>query len=135
MAIQFPVSTVRRGVSAWIFQIPKLWHWVRLSVLWMKTLSKLHRYAEEFERFNAELMALPKYAELRDKFSATASSVRNSYFTQDKKGVLKDNKSDTLADDDTYYMIIKDKEWLMSLQGYGNRCRSKSIFRELYQWL
>lgn len=71
-------------------------------------------YAEMFEKCYAELMALPKYAELKDKFPATVSSVHNGYFSQDKKGVLKDTKGDTLADDDTYNTIMRDKEWLLS---------------------
>ncbi len=71
-------------------------------------------YAEMFERCYNELMALPKYADLRDKFPSAVSSVHNGYFSQDKKGVFKDTKGDTLADDDTYNTIMKDKEWLLS---------------------
>ena len=43
------------------------------------------------------------------------SKVHNGYFSQDKKGRLKDTKGDTQADDDTYNTIMRDKEWLLSL--------------------
>ena len=40
--------------------------------------------------------------------------MHNGYFSQDKKGVFKNTKGDTLADDDTYNTIMRDKEWLLS---------------------
>lgn len=48
------------------------------------------------------------------KFIIVVPSVANGYFSQDKKGKYKDTKGDTLADDDTYNTIMKDKEWLLS---------------------
>jgi type III restriction enzyme len=71
-------------------------------------------YAQMFEECYNELMALPKYAELKSKFPADAGTVHNGYFSQDKKGRLKDTKGDTLDDYDTYNTIMKDKEWLLS---------------------
>lgn len=71
-------------------------------------------YAEMFEKCYAELMAKPKFAPLKEKFTADISKVHNGYFSQDKKGVYKDTKGDTLADDDTYNTIMRDKEWLLS---------------------
>lgn len=71
-------------------------------------------YARMFEECYAELMALPKFAALKDQFPAAVSSVHNGYFSQDKKGRLKDTRGDTLDDYDTYSIIMKDKEWLLS---------------------
>ena len=40
--------------------------------------------------------------------------MHNGYFAQDRKGVFKDTKGDTQADDDVYNLIMKDKEQLLS---------------------
>ncbi len=71
-------------------------------------------YAKMFEECYLELLARPKYAAIRERFSADVSKVHNGYFSQDKKGHLKDTKGDTAADDDTYNTIMRDKEWLLS---------------------
>lgn len=71
-------------------------------------------YAEMFERCYNELINQPKYAELKSKFPASVDAVHNGYFSQDKKGILKDTKGDTIADYDTYNAIMRDKEWLLS---------------------
>ena len=70
-------------------------------------------YAQMFEECYEELMALPKFSELRERFSAR-DGIHDGYFSQDKKGSYKDTKGDTLADYDTYNTIMKDKEWLLS---------------------
>ena len=59
-------------------------------------------YAEMFEKCYSELMNMPKYAELKAKFTLDATKVHNGYFSQDKKGTFKDTKGDTVADYDTY---------------------------------
>lgn len=71
-------------------------------------------YAKMFEKCYNELMNLPKYTEIKDKFPASVEEVHNGYFSQDKKGTFKDTKGDTSADYDTYNTIMKDKEWLLS---------------------
>ena len=70
-------------------------------------------YAKMFEECYEELLSLPKFAELNDKFPSRGG-IHDGYFSQDKKGKLKDTKGDTLADYDTYNTIMKDKEWLLS---------------------
>ena len=42
------------------------------------------------------------------------SEIYNGYFSQDKKGKLKDVKGNTQADDVTYNTIMRDKEWLLN---------------------
>ena len=71
-------------------------------------------YAKMFEECYLELIAKPKYAPIRDHFTSNVSKIHNGYFSQDKKGRLKDTKGDTAADDDTYNTIMRDKEWLLS---------------------
>lgn len=71
-------------------------------------------YAEMFERCYEELINKPKYAPLKNQFPASVEKVHDGYFSQDKKGVLKNTKGDTIADYDTYNTIMKDKEWLLS---------------------
>jgi len=71
-------------------------------------------YAQMFEDCCRELIAREKYAPIRERFSADVSKLHNGYFSQDKKGRLKDTKGDTQADDDTYNTIMRDKEWLLS---------------------
>ena len=58
-------------------------------------------YAKMFEECYLELLSKPKYAPIRERFSSDVSKVHNGYFSQDKKGRLKDTKGDTQADDDT----------------------------------
>ena len=71
-------------------------------------------YAEMFERCYEELINKPKYAPLKSQFPSSVEKVHDGYFSQDKKGVLKNTKGDTIADYDTYNTIMKDKEWLVS---------------------
>ena len=71
-------------------------------------------YAKMFEECYLELIAKPKYAPIREQFTSDVSKIHNGYFSQDKKGRLKDTKGDTAADDDTYNTIMRDKEWLLS---------------------
>ena len=70
-------------------------------------------YAEMFEECYEELIALPKFAELKDRFPS-CDGIHDGYFSQDKKGKFKDTRGDTQADYDTYNTIMKDKEWLLS---------------------
>lgn len=71
-------------------------------------------YAQMFEQCYQELLNLPKYETLKKQFPADVQTIHNGYFSQDKKGLIKDTKGDTIADYDTYNTIMKDKEWLLS---------------------
>ena len=71
-------------------------------------------YARMFEECYQELLAKPKYEPIRDRFTSDVSKVHDGYFSQDKKGKLKDTRGDTTADYDTYNTIMRDKEWLLS---------------------
>lgn len=56
--------------------------------------------------------------------------VHNGYFAQDKKGVLKDTRGDTQADDEVYNLIMKDKERLLSIEEPLRFIFSHSALRE-----
>ena len=56
--------------------------------------------------------------------------LHNGYFAADKKGVLKDTRGDTQADDDVYNLIMKEKERLLSLDEPLRFIFSHSALRE-----
>ncbi|MDR2232850.1 MAG: DEAD/DEAH box helicase, partial [Tannerella sp.] len=68
------------------------------------------KFAQWFEEIYAEEIRKSKYAVL-EKFEAEA--VHNGYFSQDNKGKMKDTGGETQADNDTYKLIMQDKERLL----------------------
>lgn len=76
------------------------------------------KYAIMFEEEYAKLINMPKYRTIfkDDKYllNYNASEVHDGYFSVDNKGKVKDTKGDTQADYDTYSLIMKDKEKLLS---------------------
>lgn len=74
------------------------------------------KYALWFEEEYKKAIQNPKYRTLfNDVDTETAAEfVHNGYFAQDKKGAFKDTKGNTLADEDAYSLIMKDKEKLLS---------------------
>jgi len=73
-------------------------------------------YAEMFEECYNELLQRPKYAALKEAFPTAVEQAHNGYFSQDKKGNFKNTNGATIADDDTYNTIMRDKEWLLSFE-------------------
>ncbi len=71
-------------------------------------------YARMFEECYAELIQKPKYDPIRSCFTNDLSKIHDGYFSQDKKGKLKDTRGDTATDESTYNTIMRDKEWLLS---------------------
>ncbi|MCL2071090.1 MAG: DEAD/DEAH box helicase family protein [Oscillospiraceae bacterium] len=71
-------------------------------------------YAIMFEECYSELLGIPKFAALKERFGTLTSGVHDGYFSQDKKGNLKNTRGDTADDYDTYSLIMKDKEQLLS---------------------
>jgi type III restriction enzyme len=71
------------------------------------------KFAEAFEAALAEFAKDPRYAPL-ECLKLPFDSLHNGYFAQDKKGVLKDTRGDTQADDEVYNLIMKEKEQLLS---------------------
>lgn len=87
------------------------------------------KFAEAFE---AELVALAKEEHFRDLewLQQRVDKLHNGYFAQDKKGVLKDTRGDTQADDEVYNLIMKEKERLLSLDEPLRFIFSHSALRE-----
>jgi len=87
------------------------------------------KFAEAFE---AELAALIKDGRFRelDWLRRPMDNLHNGYFAQDKKGVLRDTRGDTQADDEVYNLIMKEKERLLSLDEPLRFIFSHSALRE-----
>ncbi|MBI4289099.1 MAG: DEAD/DEAH box helicase family protein [Chloroflexi bacterium] len=82
--------------------------------------------------FEAELAALAKeerYKEL-DWLKQPVEKLHDGYFAQDRKGVYKDTRGDTEADDKVYDLIMKNKEQLLSLDEPLRFVFSHSALRE-----
>ena len=89
----------------------------RLKVLSLFFIDRVANYAAEdgkirhwFIEAYKELAALPKYRELSP---LPVDKVHNGYFSA-YKGMPKDTRGDTAADDDAYALIMQDKERLLS---------------------
>ena len=89
----------------------------RLKVLSLFFIDRVANYAAEdgkirhwFIEAYKELAALPKFREL---LPLPVEKVHNGYFAA-YKGIPKDTRGDTAADDDAYALIMQDKERLLS---------------------
>ncbi len=71
----------------------------------------LGRFANWFEQNYAELASKPKY---RDLSLPEATKVHDGYFSKDAQGKLKNTRGESVADRDTYDLIMRDKERLLS---------------------
>jgi type III restriction enzyme len=71
------------------------------------------KFAEVFEAELAEFAKNPRYASL-DWLKLPIDAIHNGYFAQDRKGVYKDTRGDTQADDEVYNLIMREKERLLS---------------------
>ena len=87
------------------------------------------KFAKVFEEELAALSKKPEYSVL-EWLKRPIEQLHNGYFAQDKKGVLKDTKGDSQADDDVYNLIMRDKEQLLSLEEPLRFIFSHSALRE-----
>jgi type III restriction enzyme len=87
------------------------------------------KFATLFEEALAELSGDERYRGL-DWLAEPADRVHNGYFAQDRKGVLRDTRGDTQADDEVYTLIMRDKERLLSLDEPLRFIFSHSALRE-----
>lgn len=85
------------------------------------------KFALLFEKYYQELIKLPQY-KILDKYPV--EKLHDGYFSQDKKGILKDTSGTTQADDDTYAKIMRNKEQLLSLDEPLKFIFSHSALRE-----
>lgn len=84
-------------------------------------------YAKMFEEAYIEISKKQQYQWILEY---TAQEVHNGYFSQDKKWNLKDTKWDSSDDDDTYNLIMKDKEKLLDINTPLRFIFSHSALRE-----
>ena len=87
------------------------------------------KFAQVFEEELALMAADPRYREL-DWLSQPLEKLHNGYFAQDRKGLLKDTRGDTQADDEVYNLIMKDKERLLAMDEPLRFIFSHSALRE-----
>lgn len=87
------------------------------------------KFAETLEEVLKDFAQDKLYGRL-DWLRLPVEQVHNGYFAQDKKGVLKDTRGDTLADDEVYNLIMRDKERLLSMEEPLRFIFSHSALRE-----
>ncbi|MFW5884783.1 MAG: DEAD/DEAH box helicase family protein [Patescibacteria group bacterium] len=80
-----------------------------------------------FEEVLQELKENPAYSGL---IANEIDKVHNGYFSKDNSGKWKDTKGESKADDDTYNLIMKDKEKLLSFENPLKFIFSHSALRE-----
>ena len=92
------------------------------------------KFAQWFEEIYQTLLDKPKYRDLKQQlamhYQAEVSEIHNGYFSVDKKGRAKDTSGTTKGDDDTYSLIMKDKEKLLNLNNPLQFIFSHSALRE-----
>jgi type III restriction enzyme len=87
------------------------------------------KFAQEFQATLTHFAKDPRFSSL-EWLKLPIASLHNGYFAQDKKGILKDTKGDSQADDDVYNLIMKDKERLLSIEEPLRFIFSHSALRE-----
>lgn len=87
------------------------------------------KFALAFEDALQELTQDPRYQAL-EWLKQPIEKLHDGYFAQDKKGILKDTRGDTQADDEVYNLIMKDKERLLSIDVPLRFIFSHSALRE-----
>lgn len=85
------------------------------------------KFAEWFEELYESEISKPAYNGL---IPFNTSNVHNGYFSQDKKGHIKDTSGETKDDYDTYQLIMKDKEKLLDSEVPLRFIFSHSALRE-----
>lgn len=85
------------------------------------------KFAIWFEEIYSELIKRPEFQSL-DKHPI--DKIHNGYFSQDKKGHAKDTSGETQADDDTYNLIMRDKETLLDMNNPLRFIFSHTALRE-----
>ena len=85
------------------------------------------KFAKWFEEIYSELIVQPQFQSL-DIFPI--EQIHNGYFSQDKKGHVKDTNGETQADNDTYNLIMRDKEKLLDMNNPLRFVFSHTALRE-----
>ena len=85
------------------------------------------KFAKWFEEIYQTEISKPKNKNL---ISNSVEEIHNGYFSQDNKGRVKDTGGETQADDDTYKLIMQEKEKLLDINTPLRFIFSHSALRE-----
>ena len=85
------------------------------------------KFAVWFEEIYSELIERHEFKSLNQY---PLDKIHNGYFSQDKKGRVKDTSGETQADDDTYNLIMRDKETLLDMKNPLRFIFSHTALRE-----
>ena len=85
------------------------------------------KFAKWFEEIYQSEIRKPAFSSL---IPYSADEIHNGYFSQDNKGRIKDTGGETQADDDTYKLIMQDKEKLLDINTPLRFIFSHSALRE-----
>lgn len=85
------------------------------------------KFAQWFEEIYQNEIRKPAFSDL---IPYSVDEIHNGYFSQDNKGRIKDTGGETKADDDTYKLIMQDKEKLLDINTPLRFIFSHSALRE-----
>ena len=85
------------------------------------------KYAQWFEEIYRKEISKPVY---KDLFQYSVNGIHNGYFSKDNKGRVKDTGGETQLDDDTYKLIMQEKEKLLDVNVPLRFIFSHSALRE-----
>ena len=85
------------------------------------------KFALWFEDIYSDLIKHPEFQSLNHY---ELEKIHNGYFSQDKKGHVRDTSGETQADDNTYNLIMKDKETLLDMNNPLRFIFSHTALRE-----
>jgi type III restriction enzyme len=91
------------------------------------------KYAQWFEEEYKEVIKQRRFRTLFDgikDIDNEVSKIHNGYFSSDKKGILKDSTGNNAEDEDTFTLIMKDKEKLLSFESPLRFIFSHSALKE-----
>ena len=91
------------------------------------------KYAKWFEEEYKDVIKQRRFKTLFDgikDIDAEVEKIHNGYFSSDKKGVLKDSTGNNKEDEDTFTLIMKDKEKLLSFKSSLRFIFSHSALKE-----
>ena len=105
----------------------------KLNALGIKVLSLF--FIDKVANYRQDGKFYQWFEEIYKKYQPEISDdelaqIHGGYFSQDKSGSLKDTKGNTQADNDTYQLIMKDKERLLSLNNPLRFIFSHSALKE-----
>ena len=125
----------------WHFEKLKRFKHKQIKVLSLIFIDRVSNYREYDENGNISQGKFAKwFEEIFEKYRNKpmyqglipfpVSEIHDGYFARDKKGKFKDTGGNTLADKDTYSLIMKNKERLLSLEEPLQFIFSHSALRE-----